>query len=126
MDMRPKPLNELDLAVLDCIRDRLGNAQPPPSIRDIVQATGRTSPAPIQYSLQKMRVRGIVDWEDGKARTLQICDCVPVALEAEAIEIAEELRTAEQSLADVIRMALELLQANLEYQEAALGDVANA
>ena len=45
-----------------------------PSIRQMMQAMGLRSPAPIQSRLKHLQQKGFISWQEGKARTLQIVD----------------------------------------------------
>ncbi len=45
-----------------------------PSIRQMMQAMGLKSPAPIQSRLKHLQDKGYISWQEGKARTLQIVD----------------------------------------------------
>ena len=45
-----------------------------PSIRQMMQAMGLKSPAPIQSRLKHLQQKGFICWQEGKARTLQIVD----------------------------------------------------
>ena len=45
-----------------------------PSIRQMMQAMGLKSPAPIQSRLKHLQEKGYISWQEGKARTLQIVD----------------------------------------------------
>ena len=47
-----------------------------PSIRQMMQAMGLKSPAPIQSRLKHLQQKGFISWQEGKARTLQIVDQV--------------------------------------------------
>ena len=47
-----------------------------PSIRQMMQAMGLKSPAPIQSRLKHLQQKGFISWQEGKARTLQIIDDV--------------------------------------------------
>ena len=47
-----------------------------PSIRQMMQAMGLKSPAPIQSRLKHLQQKGFISWQEGKARTLQIVDDV--------------------------------------------------
>jgi len=53
-----------------------------PSIRQMMQAMGLKSPAPIQSRLKHLQEKGYIFWQEGKARTLQlvseVSDGVPV------------------------------------------------
>jgi len=43
-----------------------------PSIRQMMQAMGLKSPAPIQSRLKHLQEKGYISWQEGKARTLQV------------------------------------------------------
>ena len=45
-----------------------------PSIRQMMQAMGLRSPAPIQSRLKHLQEKGYISWQEGKARTLQIVE----------------------------------------------------
>ena len=45
-----------------------------PSIRQMMQAMGLKSPAPIQSRLKHLQEKGCIFWQEGKARTLQLID----------------------------------------------------
>ena len=45
-----------------------------PSIRQMMQAMGLKSPAPIQSRLRHLQDKGYISWQEGKARTMQIVD----------------------------------------------------
>jgi len=45
-----------------------------PSIRQMMEAMGLRSPAPIQSRLKHLQEKGYISWQEGKARTLQIVD----------------------------------------------------
>ena len=47
-----------------------------PSIRQMMQAMGLKSPAPIQSRLKHLQQKGFISWQEGKARTLQVVDDV--------------------------------------------------
>ena len=56
------------------IKNYLKNFQHSPSIRQMMQAMGLKSPAPIQSRLKHLQEKGYISWQEGKARTLQIVD----------------------------------------------------
>ena len=56
------------------IKDYMRNFQHSPSIRQMMQAMGLKSPAPIQSRLRHLQEKGYISWQEGKARTLQIVD----------------------------------------------------
>ncbi len=43
-----------------------------PSIRQMMQAMGLKSPAPIQSRLKHLQEKGYISWQEGKARTMHI------------------------------------------------------
>ena len=43
-----------------------------PSIRQMMQAMGLKSPAPIQSRLKHLQEKGYISWQEGRARTLQL------------------------------------------------------
>ena len=64
------------------IKNYLKDFQHSPSIRQMMQAMGLKSPAPIQSRLKHLQEKGYISWQEGKARTLQIVnelsDGIPV------------------------------------------------
>ena len=56
------------------IRDYMREFRHSPSIRQMMQAMGLKSPAPIQSRLRHLQEKGFISWQEGKARTLQIVD----------------------------------------------------
>ena len=62
--------NELYIWIKNYLRD----FQHSPSIRQMMQAMGLKSPAPIQSRLKHLQEKGFISWQEGKARTLQIVD----------------------------------------------------
>jgi len=56
------------------IKNYLKDFQHSPSIRQMMQAMGLRSPAPIQSRLKHLQEKGFISWQEGKARTLQIVD----------------------------------------------------
>ncbi len=56
------------------IKEYMKNFQHSPSIRQMMQAMGLKSPAPIQSRLKHLQEKGYISWQEGKARTLQIVD----------------------------------------------------
>ena len=62
--------NELYVWIKDYMRD----FQHSPSIRQMMQAMGLKSPAPIQSRLKHLQQKGFISWQEGKARTLQIAE----------------------------------------------------
>ena len=56
------------------IKDYMSNFKHSPSIRQMMQAMGLKSPAPIQSRLKHLQEKGYISWQEGKARTLQIVE----------------------------------------------------
>ncbi len=56
------------------IKDYMKNFQHSPSIRQMMQAMGLKSPAPIQSRLKHLQDKGYISWQEGKARTMRIVD----------------------------------------------------
>ena len=56
------------------IRNYMREFQHSPSIRQMMQAMGLKSPAPIQSKLKHLQDKGYISWQEGKARTLQLVD----------------------------------------------------
>ncbi len=56
----------------DWLVDYIRSSQHSPSIRQMMQAMGLKSPAPIQSRLDYLRSKGYIDWTTGKARTIRI------------------------------------------------------
>ena len=56
------------------IKDYMKDFQHSPSIRQMMQAMGLKSPAPIQSRLKHLQEKGYISWQEGKARTLQLVD----------------------------------------------------
>ena len=56
------------------IKDYMKKFQHSPSIRQMMQAMGLKSPAPIQSRLKHLQEKGYISWQEGKARTLHIVD----------------------------------------------------
>ena len=56
------------------IRNYMREFQHSPSIRQMMQAMGLKSPAPIQSRLKHLQDKGYISWQEGKARTLQLVD----------------------------------------------------
>jgi len=56
------------------IKEYMKDFQHSPSIRQMMQAMGLKSPAPIQSRLKHLQDKGYISWQEGKARTMQIVD----------------------------------------------------
>ncbi len=69
-DNLTQPQNEL----YQWIRNYITEFQHSPSIRQMMNAMGLKSPAPIQSRLKHLQEKGYISWQEGKARTLQLID----------------------------------------------------
>ena len=56
------------------IKNYMRDFQHSPSIRQMMNAMGLKSPAPIQSRLKHLQEKGFISWQEGKARTLQLVD----------------------------------------------------
>ena len=56
------------------IKGYMKKFQHSPSIRQMMQAMGLKSPAPIQSRLKHLQEKGYISWQEGKARTLRVVD----------------------------------------------------
>ena len=69
-----KNLTEAQEELYEWIKNYLKDFQHSPSIRQMMEAMGLKSPAPIQSRLKHLQEKGYISWQEGKARTLQIVD----------------------------------------------------
>ena len=69
-------LTQAQNELFEWIKAYLKDFQHSPSIRQMMQAMGLKSPAPIQSRLKHLQEKGYISWQEGKARTLQIVDNV--------------------------------------------------
>ena len=58
--------------LLDWIKKYILEFKHSPSIRQMMDAMGLKSPAPIQSRLKHLQEKGFISWQEGKARTLQL------------------------------------------------------
>ena len=56
----------------DWLSDYIGTYHHSPSIRQMMQAMGLRSPAPVQSRLRHLQQKGWITWQEGQARTLQL------------------------------------------------------
>jgi repressor LexA len=54
------------------LTDYIGQHRHSPSIRQMMEAMGLRSPAPIQSRLRHLQQKGWITWQEGQARTLQL------------------------------------------------------
>ena len=69
-----KNLSQAQNELYEWIKEYMRNFQHSPSIRQMMQAMGLKSPAPIQSRLRHLQEKGFINWQEGKARTLQVVD----------------------------------------------------
>ena len=67
-------LTEAQNELYGWIKNYMKDFKHSPSIRQMMQAMGLKSPAPIQSRLKHLQEKGYISWQEGKARTLQIID----------------------------------------------------
>ena len=70
--MQPAPLTVAQKELYDWIAEFLSDHGHAPSIRQMMEAMGLRSPAPIQSRLRYLQKKGWIQWEPGRARTLQL------------------------------------------------------
>ena len=56
------------------LADFIGQNHHSPSIRQMMEAMGLRSPAPIQSRLRHLQEKGWIKWQEGQARTLQLIE----------------------------------------------------
>ena len=68
----PEPLTSAQQELYDWLAEYIGTHRHSPSIRQMMQAMGLRSPAPIQSRLRHLQQKGWITWQEGQARTLQL------------------------------------------------------
>ncbi len=74
IDSRESNLTEAQNELYGWIKGYMKEFKHSPSIRQMMDAMGLKSPAPIQSRLKHLQEKGYISWQEGKARTLQIVD----------------------------------------------------
>ncbi len=64
-----EPLTTAQQELYDWLADYIGTHRHSPSIRQMMQAMGLRSPAPIQSRLRHLQQKGWITWQEGQART---------------------------------------------------------
>ena len=74
--INPSELNltEAQNELYEWIKTYMKDFKHSPSIRQMMEAMGLKSPAPIQSRLKHLQEKGYISWQEGKARTLQLVD----------------------------------------------------
>ena len=67
-------LSDAQNELFEWIKNYMKNFHHSPSIRQMMDAMGLKSPAPIQSRLRHLQEKGYITWQEGKARTMQIVD----------------------------------------------------
>ena len=67
-------LSDAQKELYEWIKSYMTDYHHSPSIRQMMQAMGLRSPAPIQSRLKHLQQKGFISWQEGRARTLQIVD----------------------------------------------------
>ena len=67
-------LSDAQNELYEWIKNYMRDFHHSPSIRQMMQAMGLKSPAPIQSRLKHLQEKGYISWQEGKARTMQIVD----------------------------------------------------
>ena len=74
LNQSDKNLSQAQDELYEWIKSYMKEFHHSPSIRQMMQAMGLKSPAPIQSRLKHLQHKGYISWQEGKARTLQIVD----------------------------------------------------
>ena len=72
--MPEETLTTAQQELYDWLVDFIGDHHHSPSIRQMMQAMGLRSPAPIQSRLRHLQQKGWIKWQEGQARTLQLIE----------------------------------------------------
>ena len=76
MNSSENNLSDAQNELYEWIKNYMRDFHHSPSIRQMMQAMGLKSPAPIQSRLKHLQQKGFISWQEGKARTLRIVDDV--------------------------------------------------
>jgi repressor LexA len=72
VSISPQELTDAQRELYDWLEDYIGSHRHSPSIRQMMEAMGLRSPAPIQSRLRHLQQKGWITWQEGQARTLQL------------------------------------------------------
>ena len=72
--MPEEALTTAQQELYDWLVEFIGDHHHSPSIRQMMQAMGLRSPAPIQSRLRHLQQKGWIKWQEGQARTLQLIE----------------------------------------------------
>jgi len=76
----PQELTSAQQELYDWLQDYIASHRHSPSIRQMVEAMGLRSPAPIQSRLRHLQQKGWITWQEGQARTLQLLGGRPAGI----------------------------------------------
>ena len=102
-------LTDAQFELYEWIRNYVKDFQHSPSIRQMMNAMGLKSPAPIQSRLKHLQEKGFISWQEGKARTLklanQIFDGIPIKGSVAAGGLIETFSDIQENLdiSDVLK-----------------------
>ena len=65
-------LTDAQSELFEWIKNYIRDHNHSPSIRQMMEAMGLKSPAPIQSRLKHLQEKGFISWQEGRARTLQL------------------------------------------------------
>jgi repressor LexA len=68
----PQELTTAQQELYDWLTDYISQHRHSPSIRQMMEAMGLRSPAPVQSRLRHLQQKGWITWQEGQARTLQL------------------------------------------------------
>jgi len=71
-DAPPEALTSAQQELFDWLEGYIQEHRHSPSIRQMMEAMGLRSPAPIQSRLRHLQQKGWITWQEGQARTLQL------------------------------------------------------
>ena len=95
-------LTEAQNELYGWIKNYMKDFKHSPSIRQMMQAMGLKSPAPIQSRLKHLQEKGYISWQEGKARTLQLVEDfiegVPILGSVAAGGLIETYQDVEETL----------------------------
>ena len=72
MSATQQELTPAQQELYDWLDDYIGTHRHSPSIRQMMEAMGLRSPAPVQSRLRHLQQKGWITWQEGQARTLQL------------------------------------------------------
>ncbi len=60
--------------IVDCIRAHIAENGYPPTFREICNTVGLKSPSTVDYHMRRLREKGILQYEEGRFRSIQLLD----------------------------------------------------